>query len=178
MIAVIDQGDKSHCCDDLCQFCRQVLSGFFPRCYDTLLKNHDHDISYNNRRPLSLSTTLAQQTSGDVRMAIGYCALEKRTVVLSKVTRPACCKDEHCRCQDSGGTFSECDHLFQCEVIDSLTSRLRLHEKKLSEMLESRNVPKTEYIDEHESLINELALVNSRFVRSRHELFAFIGTII
>jgi hypothetical protein len=67
---------------------------------------------------------------------------------------------------------------FKCEVIDSLTSRLRLHEKKLSEMLESRDVPKTEYIDEHESLINELALVNSRFVRSRHELFAFIGTII
>jgi hypothetical protein len=67
---------------------------------------------------------------------------------------------------------------FKCEVIDSLTTRLRQHEKKLSEMLEARNDPKTDYIGEHESLMKELELVSSRFIRYRHELFAFIETLI
>jgi hypothetical protein len=67
---------------------------------------------------------------------------------------------------------------FKCDVIDSLTTRLRQHEEKLSEMLESRNESKTEYIGQHEGLMNELALVNSRFIHFRHELFAFVETII
>jgi hypothetical protein len=67
---------------------------------------------------------------------------------------------------------------FKCEVIDALTTRLRQHEKKLSEMLESRSELKSNYFGEHESLMNELELVNSRFIRYRHELFAFIETLI
>ena len=41
------------------------------------------------------------------------------------------------------------------ELIDGLTTRLRLHEKKLSEMLQSHDETKMEYFKEHNHLMNE-----------------------
>jgi DNA primase large subunit len=60
------------------------------------------------------------------------------------------------------------------ELVDSLASRLRQHEKKLAETLESRDESKTEYFMEHDALMNELESFNNRFVQIKGELFSFI----
>jgi DNA primase large subunit len=60
------------------------------------------------------------------------------------------------------------------ELADSLASRLRQHEKKLAETLESRDESKTEYFMEHDALMNELESFNNRFVQIKGELFSFV----
>lgn len=63
---------------------------------------------------------------------------------------------------------------YRGELIDSFSTRLRLHEKKLAEMLESRDETKTEYFKEHDGLMNELEALNTQFVQYKEELFEFI----
>lgn len=63
---------------------------------------------------------------------------------------------------------------YRDELIDSLTSRLRQHEKKLAEMLESGDETKTEYFKEHEGLMDELEALNTQFTQNKEEFFAFI----
>jgi hypothetical protein len=63
---------------------------------------------------------------------------------------------------------------YKCELIDAFTTRLRLHEKNLAEMLESRNETKIEYFKEHEGLMNELEALEKQFTKNKEELFAFI----
>jgi hypothetical protein len=66
---------------------------------------------------------------------------------------------------------------YRGELIDSLSTRLRLHEKKLAEMLESRDETKTEYFKEHGGLMNELEALNTQFVQYKEELFEFIEKV-
>lgn len=66
---------------------------------------------------------------------------------------------------------------YKCELIDTLTARLRLHEKNLAEMLESRDETKIDYIREHEGLMTELESLNTQFIQNREELFSFIEKI-
>jgi hypothetical protein len=60
------------------------------------------------------------------------------------------------------------------ELINTLTSSLRLHEKKLAEMLEFRDESKTEYFTEHEILMNELEAFNNQFNEYKENLFGFV----
>jgi hypothetical protein len=60
------------------------------------------------------------------------------------------------------------------ELVDSLASKLRLHEKKLAEMLEFRDESKTEYFSEHEGLMNELESANNQFIQIKDDLFTFV----
>jgi hypothetical protein len=60
------------------------------------------------------------------------------------------------------------------ELVESLASKLRLHEKKLAEMLEFRDESKTEYFSEHEGLMNELESANNQFIQIKDDLFTFI----
>lgn len=60
------------------------------------------------------------------------------------------------------------------ELIDSLASRLRQHEKKLAEMLESKDESKIEYFKEHETLMAELEALGRQFNEYKEELFGFI----
>jgi hypothetical protein len=60
------------------------------------------------------------------------------------------------------------------ELIDTFASRLRLHEKKLAEMLESRDESKTEYFKEHDVLMGELESLSTQFTEYKEEFFAFI----
>jgi hypothetical protein len=83
-------------------------------------------------------------------------SLEKRTWVLSEVTRPVRTKI-----------------FYNGELIDSLTRRLRLHEHKLAEMLQSRDETKVDYYSEHDELMNELESLNSQFIQIKMELFSF-----
>ncbi|MEO5603716.1 MAG: hypothetical protein ABIR06_22540 [Cyclobacteriaceae bacterium] len=66
---------------------------------------------------------------------------------------------------------------YKGELIDMLTTRLRLHEKKLAEMLESRDETKTEYFKEHDGLMNELESLNTQFTQYKEDLFSFIEKV-
>jgi hypothetical protein len=66
---------------------------------------------------------------------------------------------------------------YKNELIDTFSSRLRLHEKKLAEMLESRDETKTEYFKEHDGLMSELEALNSQFNQNKEELFSFIEKV-
>lgn len=66
---------------------------------------------------------------------------------------------------------------YRDELIDSLTSRLRLHEKKLAEMLVSKDESKTEYFKEHDILMNELEALNSQFSEYKEEFFGFVEKV-
>jgi hypothetical protein len=66
---------------------------------------------------------------------------------------------------------------YKGELVDSLTTKLRLHEKKLAEMLESKDETKIEYFKEHDGLMNELESLNTQFNHNKEELFSFIEKI-
>lgn len=63
---------------------------------------------------------------------------------------------------------------YKGELIDSLASKLRVHERKLAEMLESKDESKTEYFKEHESLMNEMEALSNQFSEYKEEFFGFI----
>ena len=63
---------------------------------------------------------------------------------------------------------------YRDELINTFTSRLRDHEKKLAEMLELRDESKTEYFKEHDGLMGELESLSSQFAEYKGEFFAFI----
>lgn len=75
------------------------------------------------------------------------------------------------------GHFQSLITYYNAEVIDSLATRLRLHEKRLAEMLESRDESRTEYFKEHEALMAELESMNIQFTDYKDELFAFIEKV-
>ena len=59
------------------------------------------------------------------------------------------------------------------ELIDALTSRLRSHEKKLAELLQSHNETDVTYFKEHDSLMNDLESLSNQFVEHKTSLYAF-----
>lgn len=66
---------------------------------------------------------------------------------------------------------------YRYELIDGLASKLRQHEKKLAEMLESRDETKIDYIKEHDGLMNELETLSKQFTQNKEELFSFVETV-
>jgi hypothetical protein len=66
---------------------------------------------------------------------------------------------------------------YKDELIDSLASKLRLHEKKLADMLESKDELKTAYIQEHHALMNELQAASDQFRNYKEELFSLVEKI-
>src|SRR5688572_12153592 len=60
------------------------------------------------------------------------------------------------------------------ELIPALTSRIRVHEKKLSEMLELKDETRTEYFKEHDALMNELEALDAQLLQYKEDFFAFI----
>jgi hypothetical protein len=73
--------------------------------------------------------------------------------------------------------FQNVNIYYRYELIDTLTSKLRAHERKLAEMLESRDETKIEYIKEHDGLMNELEAMNTQFIKNKEELLTFIETL-
>ena len=63
---------------------------------------------------------------------------------------------------------------YKGELIDTMTGKLRLHEKKLAEMLEAHDETKTEYFKEHDALMGEFESLSQQFTQYKDELFAFI----
>jgi len=60
------------------------------------------------------------------------------------------------------------------ELIDSLRTKLRLHEKNLAEAFEKKDELNTKYFSEHEDLMKSMEATNSQMSQTKEELFAFI----
>jgi hypothetical protein len=63
------------------------------------------------------------------------------------------------------------------EVIDELGKKLREHESKLANMLQTKNELKTEYFKEHDAIMQELESFLIRFNELKEELFGFIEKV-
>ncbi|WP_143785878.1 hypothetical protein [Ohtaekwangia koreensis] len=63
---------------------------------------------------------------------------------------------------------------YKDELIDSLAAKLRLHEKKLADMLETKDELNTVYIKEHIALMQELQSANDQVRDYKEELFCLI----
>jgi hypothetical protein len=66
---------------------------------------------------------------------------------------------------------------YRDELIDTMSGKLRLHEKKLAEMLEAHDETKTEYFKEHDALMGELQSLSHQFTEYKDELFAFVERV-
>ena len=67
---------------------------------------------------------------------------------------------------------------YRYELIDSFCTRLRSHEKKLAEMLETYDETMTGYFHDHAGLMQEFEALSTQFLQHKGELFAFIGKAI
>jgi hypothetical protein len=67
---------------------------------------------------------------------------------------------------------------YKDELVDTLASKLRHHEKKLADMLETRDELKTEYIKEHTAIMNDLQAASDQFRNYKEELFALIEKVL
>jgi hypothetical protein len=67
---------------------------------------------------------------------------------------------------------------YRGELIDSLASKLRLHEKKLADMFESRDETQTGYYKEHDELMGQLDSLNTQLTEYKEELFSFLGKVL
>ncbi len=65
---------------------------------------------------------------------------------------------------------------YKNELIDSMSSKVRIHEKKLAEMLETKDETNVSYFKEHDDLMNELEALYNQFMIYKKELFDFVGT--
>jgi hypothetical protein len=63
---------------------------------------------------------------------------------------------------------------YKSDLIDSLTTRLRSHEKNLAEMLLSLDETKMQYFKEHDELVNALESLRTQLNNYKTDLYAFI----
>lgn len=71
------------------------------------------------------------------------------------------------------GHFQSMITYYNAEIIGSLTSYLRLHEKKLAQMLASKGATKTEYFKEHDDLMRDAEAISIQFIQNKEDLLAF-----
>lgn len=60
------------------------------------------------------------------------------------------------------------------QLLNTLATKLRLHEKDLAEMLAHRDELKTDYFKEHDTLMGELDALYKQFLSYKESFFSFI----
>ncbi len=63
---------------------------------------------------------------------------------------------------------------YKNELIIDLRKKLRDHETRLADMLQTKDETKTEYFKEHDGLMQELESFNNTFTEYKENLFGFI----
>jgi DNA primase large subunit len=61
------------------------------------------------------------------------------------------------------------------ELIDSLRTKLRLHEKNLADMLEKKDELAKKYFEEHDALMSLLEGAQTQILQTKEDLFDFVG---
>ena len=72
------------------------------------------------------------------------------------------------------GHFQNLITYYNGEVIDGLRKKLREHESKLADVLQTKNELKTDYFKEHDAIMQELESFQTRFIEYKEGLFEFI----
>ncbi|WP_276370195.1 hypothetical protein [Chryseolinea sp. H1M3-3] len=63
---------------------------------------------------------------------------------------------------------------YKNELIVDLRKKLRDHETRLADMLQTKDETKTEYFKEHDAIMQELESFNNAFTEYKENLFGFI----
>ena len=63
------------------------------------------------------------------------------------------------------------------EVVPNLRKKLRDHEVRLADMLQTKDELKTEYFKEHDGIMQELEAFDVSFIEFKDSLFAFIEVV-
>jgi hypothetical protein len=63
------------------------------------------------------------------------------------------------------------------ELLSYATAKLRIHEKRLAEMLQHRDEVNTQYFIEHDGLMGEMESLNNQIADYKFELFKFIEKV-
>lgn len=66
---------------------------------------------------------------------------------------------------------------YKDELIDSMASKLRLHEKKLAQLVISQNEQSSEYFAEHDQIMNEAEALNGQIITYRDEIYKLVEGI-
>lgn len=75
------------------------------------------------------------------------------------------------------GHFQSLITYYHGQLLIELSATLRNHERKLAEILETRNESDTRYFKEHEGIMNELEAFQTQFSSLKEELFNRIEKI-
>ncbi len=63
---------------------------------------------------------------------------------------------------------------YRGEVIDSLRKKLREHESRLANLLQTKDETDTQYFKEHDGIMEELQTFSVQFNELKHGLFGFV----
>lgn len=63
---------------------------------------------------------------------------------------------------------------YKGEVVDDLRKKLRNHESKLADMLESKNESNIQYFKEHDNIMDQLQTFSNLFKQFRIDLLTFV----
>lgn len=91
--------------------------------------------------------------------------------------------DEHASKFTSVEEKKKIDHFqnliiyYKAELVSAFSSRLRMHEKHLADMLETRDETLTIFFKEHDGLMDELESFSKQFKQFKDELYAFIEKV-
>jgi len=66
---------------------------------------------------------------------------------------------------------------YKDELVDSMASRLRLHEKKLAQLVIAQNEQSSEYFAEHDQIMNEAEALNGQINTYRGEIYTLVEKI-
>jgi len=64
------------------------------------------------------------------------------------------------------------------ELVDSIASRLRLHEKKLAKLVIAQREESADYFAEHDQIMNEAQALGNQISTYREEIYALIERVI
>jgi hypothetical protein len=67
---------------------------------------------------------------------------------------------------------------YQGELIDTFRKKLRDHENHLAKVLQKLDETDKEYLETHNSIIDELATFNSAFIEFKHNIYLFIEKVL
>lgn len=74
--------------------------------------------------------------------------------------------------------FQNLLHYYRGEVVDTLTHKLRQHEKFLADVLKKPDKIKTEYLKNHDLLTGEMEAFNTQLTEYKAALFIFMEPVL
>lgn len=126
----------------------------------------------------SVQSALLEKHSKSLQWLSTTLLWKSRLIVFQQVL------DEHAVRTLSVDLRKQMDHLqnlvtyYSIEVVDELRKKLRAHENKLAKMLEAKSEWDTDYYQEHDSLMDEAAIIDASISAIKEELLQWVDNLI